>query len=97
MSQRTFSRLVAGCFVLAALAAAAAPPVRIEVSADGLETVELPTEPLPPTGWAKSRGAAIYPLTPVSVRVVYNRLPPPEIFVDGFESGDTSAWSTATP
>jgi hypothetical protein len=33
----------------------------------------------------------------VSVMVFYNQLGPVEIFTDGFESGDTSAWSNTVP
>ena len=33
----------------------------------------------------------------VSVMVFYNQLPLPVLFADGFESGDTQAWSSTVP
>ncbi|NJL29028.1 MAG: VCBS repeat-containing protein [Thermoanaerobaculia bacterium] len=64
MNQRMCSGLVVGGLLLAAFPAASEPRARVEVSADGLETVELPAELPPATGQANSRGAAVFPLTP---------------------------------
>ena len=70
----------------------------MEVSEDALERAELvPGEA--PSGWR--RGDDVPDLVvgnsgDTSIWVFYNDGEPP-IFVDGFESGDTTAWSATVP